>query len=380
MSLKKILALGITVIVTLLLVEVALRIQQNLGPIYDLKFDEYTLDCLSDVVNHKPPLRKICVLSGKSIYGKYNGYKYISYFDEDGIRKNSLRYNQRHDGKRISILFMGDSFMEGYDDNNTVPQHVWVYFRKKGFLTTIHNAGCASYSPAIYIPQSKQLIPKINPDFVVVDIDETDLGDDFIRYRKLIVRDNTGRIIAVNSTPVQYEHLSGFIKINKQIFYTVRLFKTIYHTKIYMPNYEKHYREDNRHPLSFSWDKRNNVRTIYQKEIDFFRNNVSELAETLIELMGDRQRILFLYHPYLKHLQFDSNGRYWNDFVTNTIREVVETYKLPFYDATDDLRKSFGGQPQDFYWNQNIHFNFKGLKIYGEFVAKRLLALIDKRN
>ncbi len=144
-----------------------------------------------------------------------------------------------------------------------------------------------------------------------------------------------------------------------------------------MPAFNKKYREDNRSVLSFSKDKSKNAKEKYRKEIDFFRSNVSELADTLIELMGDRRRILFIYHPHQQHLQADSNGQYWNDFVPTTINEVAEAYNISFYNASNDLSRVFNGNLQDYYWKgKNMHFNFLGLKAYGDLVAKRLLTLI----
>lgn len=380
MKQKTIFSWTIVIVVTLFLLEMALRIQQRFGPIYDLKFEQVSLDGISDVVNHKPLRKNTRKLSNPSMYGGFNGFEYIFYYDSNGIRENRLRSNDESGNNAIRILFMGDSFIQGYDDKNTVPQHVWVYFKKKGIGTNIYNAGFMSYSPAIFIPQSKQIIPKLKPDFVVVDIDETDLGDDFIRYQKLIVRDDYGKNIAVKFSPLFYENYYGFLKIKQQPLFIIRLMQSLYHTKIYMPAYKKHYRNDNRGILDFSRDKSGNAQGKYQKEIDFFRRNVGELAETLIDLMDDRGRILFLYHPHLQHLKSDSDGRSWNCFVSNTIKEVAETYDIAFYDASNDLRIQFKGNPQEFYWNKNIHFNFKGLKLYGELVAQRLLSLTSKTD
>jgi len=38
-----------------------------------------------------------------------------------------------------------------------------------------YNAGYTSYSPAIFVPQAKMLLPVVRPDYIVVDVDETDL-------------------------------------------------------------------------------------------------------------------------------------------------------------------------------------------------------------
>ncbi|MDY7038917.1 MAG: hypothetical protein SV375_22530, partial [Thermodesulfobacteriota bacterium] len=122
--------------------------------------------------------------------------------------------------------------MQGYDDSNTIPHHVWLCLKQKDVHTTIHNAGFLSYSPAIFIPQAKQLIPNLKPAFVVIDIDETDLGDDFIRYGKLILKDEKGRTIGVRSTPLNYEHNYRLLQIRKEPIFIIKLFKTWYHKKI----------------------------------------------------------------------------------------------------------------------------------------------------
>jgi hypothetical protein len=79
--------------------------------------------------------------------------------------------------------------MEGYDDKNTLPYHVAKYFKtERGECLKTYNAGYTSYSPSIFVPQARKLLPIVRPDYIVVDVDETDLYDDFARYRKLIVR------------------------------------------------------------------------------------------------------------------------------------------------------------------------------------------------
>jgi len=372
----------VIIITTLVLLEGALRLQQKLGPIWDLSFDNATLEGVSDVINHQPLRKSTHILSSPEMYGEYAGYTYTAHYDQNGIRKNTLRPEQEHRHSGISVLFMGDSFMQGYDDGNTIPQHVWNYFQTKNsqFSIILYNAGCLSYSPAIFIPQAKILIPQLHPTFVVVDIDETDLGDDYIRYKNLIIRDQNGRIVAVEKTPIYFESNYGLIKLKEQPSYVARLFLSLYHKKIYMPHYIERYRHDDRSVFSFSRDKDENAEEKYKEEIGFFRSNVVELVETLIDLIGNKDRILLLYHPHLQHLVPDQDNRYWNHFVSNTVKDVAARYDIAFYDATEDLRTRFNGNPEQYYWNKNIHFNFDGLKVYGDLVAQSLIGLIEEGN
>src|SRR5712691_9304760 len=93
---------------------------------------------------------------------------------------------------------MGDSFMEGLGPSDTVPVHVKHFFAQaSGRQLCVFNSACSSYSPSIFVPQAKKLIPLLKPDIVVVDVDETDLFDDYHRYRELVTRDDAGWIAAV---------------------------------------------------------------------------------------------------------------------------------------------------------------------------------------
>ena len=185
---RRLIEVILIILITLLLLEGMLRLQQKLGPIWDLSFDNATLEGVSDVINHQPLRKSTHILSNAEMYGDFTGYTYTAYYDRNGIRKNTLRPQQNRRQGAISVLFMGDSFMQGYDDRNTIPQHVWNYFqiRNSDLSLILYNAACLSYSSAIFIPQAKILIPQLHPDFVVVDIDETDLGDDYIRYMQRV--------------------------------------------------------------------------------------------------------------------------------------------------------------------------------------------------
>ena len=88
MNRKKLFNWSVVVVVTCVLLEIALRLQQYFGPIYDLKFDDITSEGLSNVVNHKPLPKSFSKLSGFSMYQDFDGYEYATYYDSNGIREN----------------------------------------------------------------------------------------------------------------------------------------------------------------------------------------------------------------------------------------------------------------------------------------------------
>jgi hypothetical protein len=186
------------VVCLLLAVEMALRFQQSVGPLYDLEFKKALSVRTSDVVNHQP-----------AIGGGY---------DQDGIRTIPAQAKEQG-GAAFKVLFMGDSFMQGHNAEENIPVDIWNYYRTQQMpreAMCFLNAGYWSYSPLIYIAQFKVLHPKLKPDFVVIDIDETDLGDDFLRYRHLAYRDDQQKVIGVKPTPFIYAHLSEIARIKNQ--------------------------------------------------------------------------------------------------------------------------------------------------------------------
>jgi len=382
---KRFLGITLMIILSALLMEAVLRIQQAAGPLYDLEFTAQTLERCSPVLNHRRLPEESWTLEGEACYGEYSGYHFTMSHDADGVRRNPLRpgrseYPESADPFRI--LFVGDSFVEGYADSTTLPQHVWESLQRRigeAMPIRIDNVGCSSYSPAIYIPQVKQLVPRLQPDLVVVVIDESDLGDDYLRYRNLIQRDAEGRNIAVRASPLLVEFNTGFDRIRQSRLYLARVVRKLWHTWVYMPAYRKGYRSwhHGRWILGYSRDKDPGAGRKYRSEIGYFESNLTELMSTLAELLGDRGRILFVSHPYVQHLVPDESGWTYNTFVASAVAKVAATNGIDHYDATTDLAAAAAGDPASLYWGDiDMHFNFYGMRIYGGLIAERLEPLI----
>src|SRR6266540_915564 len=193
----------INIIATACVLELPLHVQQRIGPLIDLKpvRAESIMSGLSEELSHVPA-------AGDG-------------WDRDGFRTmdepNSARCSRK-------LLFMGDSFMqgirkmpEGYGGpsfpSDTVPVHVRRFFREwSGEDVCVFNAGFASYAPSIFVPQAKKLIPLVRPDMVVIDVDETDIFDDYYRYRELVTRDADGSIVAVGPTPINVQFRQGLVE------------------------------------------------------------------------------------------------------------------------------------------------------------------------
>ncbi len=346
--------------------EIGLRLQQYFGPLYDLEMTSVNLNWESDVLNHRPAPEK----QNLCIYGDLTGFTYQRSYDANGIRVINDKALLEGCRDPISVLFLGDSYMEGYDDANTLPYHVAKYFKQeREVCLKTHNAGFTSYAPSIYIPQAKILLPIVRPDYIVVDVDETDLYDDFARYRKLVVRNDRRQNIGVRASPIGHECSVGLMRAREHPLYLMRLAAKAWLSLVHMPAVIAKNRSDDLVMFSYSQDHGADLEQKYAEPLATFRHNLQELADVLKGYTGDGSRVLFIFHPHLEHLKPDAEGRVWNDLVSSTVQSMCIKNGFRFFNATETLRQRFGSHPDKLYWPGDIHFSFEGVEEYSNAVA-----------
>ncbi|HEV2153951.1 hypothetical protein [Bradyrhizobium sp.] len=357
--------------------EIGLRLQQYFGPLFDLEMASVNLNWESNVLNHKPAPenQSLC------IYGDVTGFSYRRLFDENGVRVIDDKALLEGCSKPPSVLFLGDSFMEGYDDENTLPYHVAQYLKKEhGVCLKTHNAGYTSYSPAIFVPQAKKLLPIVHPDYIVVDVDETDLYDDFARYRKLIVRNERGQNVGVKASPIGHECSVGLMKAREHPLYLMRLAAKGWLSLVRMPAVIRQSRPDDFVLFGYSKDQSADIEGKYAEPLATFRQNLRELADVLKGYTADGSRVLFIFHPHLGHLKADAEGHLWNNLVSSSVEKMCIDNGFLFFNATETLKRRFGSRPERFYWSRDIHFTFEGLKEYSKAVAAFMASDMFKRR
>lgn len=342
--------------------ELALRLQQWWGPLYDLEVRSANFDWYSDVVNHRPLRHSVHTYTGKSMFGALDGSSYTEDFDELGIRQPVSSGGARNCLNRIFILFMGDSFIEGYDVPHTVPDKVAHRLADEyGICTTIYNSGLSSYSPAIFVPLARKLMPVLKPDYVVVDVDETDFEDDVYRYEPLLVRDSHGQNVGVRASPLYVEVTRRLIEMRSRPFYLQRLVEKL---RLRLLEQQAPPRD-----FKFSLDHGEDLEIRYTSELSIFRRNLSELIRELGAGLSSNRHIVFIRHPHLQHLTPQGKDFVWNGAIGATVAQVAKARGARFFDAVPVLRQSFGSQPQKYYWPGDMHFSFEGLDLYADSVA-----------
>ena len=229
------------------------------------------------------------------------------------------------------------------------------------------------------MPQAKKLLPIVRPDYIVVDVDETDLYDDFARYRKLIVRNELGQNVGVKVSPIGHECSTGLMEARKHPLYLMRFVAKLWHSYVHMPSVIEKYRSDLT-LFSYSQDHGVDLEQKYSKALFVFRQNLQELAEILKDYTNNGSRVLFIYHPHLQHLKPDAAGRLWNDLVSSSVQKSCVANNFLFFNATETLKRQFGSHPENFYWKGDMHFNFEGLEGIFRAVAAFMASAMIKPN
>jgi hypothetical protein len=345
-------------------IEIILRLQQIFGPIYELEFTTLINQTPSDVVNHAPN-------TSVAIAGRQ--------FDKLGIRQYSSLERPKTCERSIKILFLGDSFMEGYDEAHTIPFLITKWLAKENICIEPFNAGLSSYSPAIFVPQIRMLYPRIKPDYIVIDIDETDFYDDNVRYKTFIIRDALGRNIAVKSGSAYREVMSELDGVRAQNSYIMRLIKIKLSKYLKLLNSSSgQVAKENDAIFELSKLDAETARTKFKGELAFFKGNVEEIIGALKEYNFDLDRLIFIRHPHLEHLSGGAGGPVFNNMIFETVKDVAVANNVKIYDSLPDLQEAFNGHPEKYYFNNDMHFNFKGMEAYSDAVSAQLAPMLNK--
>jgi hypothetical protein len=175
--------------------------------------------------------------------------------------------------------------------------------------------------------KGENLIREHSPDFVIANIDETDLMDEFLRYRRTTLRDRARRIERVVPDVVDLAFLYQRPVLNQQPLYTLRLIEQIYYDEVLLPRLRREFNGTNMqvgaYELIMSPQLSHDPRASHAKEIEYFRQVLREMIDRLTAKLPSN-RLLLTHHPHLLHLpQGDKPARY-NTIVSDIVRKETQ--------------------------------------------------------
>ncbi len=115
-----------------------------------------------------------------------------------GFKRNEYLFSMINENEKKTILFQGDSWVESISEIKKSRNLLKEFGINNKY--NIYNAGVTSFAPSLMHKQYEILKEdfKIIANILVIYIDQTDIGDEFCRYRKNKIYSEDGRFMAVD--------------------------------------------------------------------------------------------------------------------------------------------------------------------------------------
>lgn len=291
------------------------------------KFKPYLFDNASDLEFHYKYSNKINHLRSEKFNGKTTGYL----FSDIGDIKSQNK-----------ILLLGDSWFDQIrlDHYKESKKSLKEFSIKNDFQ--IINGGISSFSPSLMNLQYNLLKNEfdINPSILILHIDQTDIGDEYCRYKERKIYDDQGNLQSVKRFDFDKEIFNGikiykyseiklnnnylfkFIKlsnfsiqyfVNKNFFRIKKIIKHGWRTGDERNYYKCRFKVIK----SFLDNKNINANEYFKKSlIEFFDNleNQTNLKQIIITSFPHRDHIKNIYKNNVSFLIDDILKNYENKF------------------------------------------------------------------
>ncbi len=282
------------------------------------------------------------------------------------------------------VFVLGDSFTEGMFCGPTVTQEIEKKLKNDypGTRFEVINAGVSSLSVIPYTIRLRRQIFNLDPDLVVVNIDNTDVNDD-LRLLSAAKFDKEGIPIEItrrgHALMVPSAANSQWLLNAARYSLLARLAWNLWYEKVQADYlHESDTRAyTGRGPAEIEvlqdspWIKKAELSPEERKLFGEWQI----FPEKLI-LLCRENKVPLILSSYPHPEQFVSEGkRNLQDF----LRQLTTRLGVPYYDAHDDLVKT--GSVEKFYLPEDVHFNPEGTRkwgeVLGEFVSKEVKNLVS---
>ena len=249
----------------------------------------------------------------------------------------------------------------------------------------IINAGIASYSPSLMFKQYKILEKdfKIFPNTLVIYIDQTDMGDELCRYKKLIQFSDKGEIIsipgetfpyyrdvfnlheAISLSSIEHGNTNKFIKTQQLINYKIK--KALIRSKTILKISLKF---DNHNLVKCKWQVIENYKKNLSKEDRIYLIKIFKSFFSYLEKKDYLRSIFVVTHPH--KLQLTGNNQTID--ISDIVAESIMNYKkIEHINFSKVLKKKNLYKKKDDIWLQDsIHLQRDEFNLFLSEILSRI--------
>jgi hypothetical protein len=280
--------------------------------------------------------------------------------------------------KVFRVLFLGDSWMESMDG---IPKGFADELSRRDLEQSCIravNGGVASYSPSLYLLKGETLIEREEFDLVVVNIDETDLMDEYLRYRETTLRSQDGQIERVVPNVVDLMVRYDRAVLQHQPVYILRLIEDVLYYQVLLPRLRQQV-FGSRVPVGdysqiMSLQQSREPMATHAEAIEYFRSVLAEMLVRLSDGVG-ASRVIVTQHPHYLHLDVAPPDRRYNQALASVLGEEAQRYDVRYYNEFSHVNALPSDQiPQLFRWPEDpfSHLTTEGYQRFGAHIAAYL--------
>jgi len=298
---------------------------------------------------------------------------------------SALLHQIQHDPAKargeITVVLLGDSFVAG-EGMSADRRFTSIMQRHYDSLPspriTIIGLGFTSYSTVLYDRLYKDVVLPLDPDIVIVCLDQTDVADDYLYGQELT---STGEF--ANTVLQNYESYPAtfFFLRHSRIFLQANTIKQRWTGRGFVPNSSRAgardatkltlYLETCKDPASHG---------------DLFQRS-AQYIQSIAALKPPRQKLYFVTYPRAENLAgqrkttllygalSDSHAStpYFEYWIRKT-NLAVKYPTTPFVHTTDAFRAAIASTGRQYYFRVNdVHWNEEGQKLFAEILESAII-------
>ena len=310
---------------------------------------------------------------------------YGIHINEGDFTNRAIQEHRHHDATdyvkqdnkkaKIEIWLFGDSWGEGIKQNEI--RHKTIS-HELDFDHNLRIVGVSSFSPLLMhlalINRAKKTMR--TPDIAVFFIDQTDIGDDYCRYRPYVFRDQNGQLTGVsNNNKLELRGgstLNLYYKTLKQwksgLMYllTTRINNWI-SNEMGLPGVTDCHYDD---LMVYQQGKSNAPNGASSKDyIRYFKRNITELCRRVKQL-NPEAKIIFASHDWAQHSLSKNDPQYLPNSIGTLLSETAKTLGEGVHHIHLTAKKDYPGLTPTRIYRYPID-KFSHLNDYGV-LAKRI--------
>lgn len=307
-----------------------------------------------------------------------------------GFRTHDFNLNSDEERKRI--IFIGDSFTEGYlaDDNETIPVSFENAAINKGKEYEVLNLGIGGTDFVSYLKLLKDALPVLQPDHIILMMHGNDLPP--LNYKPEMLANpieieyNNAylpRAVYVISNLISGKTVAKFWTTSPFIFFApvpapsnpwsnTEQTKNI--EKMIKPNIVKAMKEGRFNPFAYNEYSLLRERLPMELKISEHLNGIQNYAEQhnkkiYLVYIPSKNQVHDYYTPYMAEFSSDSSVTALTDekyqLHAKTLALNCKSLGIPFFDCTEIIKKE-ENSGNHLYWEYDAHMKAKGYKILGK--------------